>query len=59
MKQEQIFGLIRHALTIVGGALIAKGYIDSDGIEEVYGSVMALVGVVWSYIDKNKKSITT
>ena len=37
MEKEQIFGLVRHALTIVGGALVAKGYLAVDGLDEVYG----------------------
>jgi len=55
MEKEQIFGLIRHALTIIGGALVAKGYLADDGLEEVYGSLMALFGVIWSYAAKMKK----
>ena len=54
MEKEQIFGLIRHALTIIGGALVAKGYLADDGLEEVYGSLMALFGVIWSYAAKKK-----
>lgn len=55
MEKEQIFGLFRHALTIVGGAMVAKGLLDEDGLEEVYGSIMALLGVVWSYSAKRKR----
>ena len=54
MEKEQIFGLIRHALTIIGGALVAKGYLADDGLEEIYGSLMALFGVIWSYAAKKK-----
>ena len=46
--------LIRHALTVLGGAIVTKGYIDASGMEEIIGSVMAIVGVVWS-VYKNKK----
>lgn len=54
MKKEQILGLVRHALTIIGGALIAKGYVQEDMVGEVIGSVMSLTGVIWSIIDKKK-----
>ena len=37
MEKEQIYGLIRHALTVVGGALVAKGYIDADIVGEAVG----------------------
>ena len=55
MEKEQIFGLVRHALTIVGGALVAKGYLAEEGLDEVYGSIMALLGVVWSYAAKRER----
>ena len=54
MEKEQIYGLIRHALTIVGGALVTKGYIDADIVGESIGAVMTLIGVVWSYQAKKK-----
>ena len=54
MEKEQIYGLIRHALTVVGGALVAKGYIDADVVGEAVGAVLTLIGVVWSYQAKKK-----
>jgi|TARA_B100000497_G_C7666965_1_gene402163 hypothetical protein len=54
MEKEQIYGLIRHGLTAVGGVLVTLGYIDEDIIPEVIGAVMTLVGVIWSYQDKKK-----
>ncbi len=54
MEKEQIFGLIRHALTVVGGALVAKGYIEEDVVPEAVGAIVALIGVVWSYQAKKK-----
>jgi hypothetical protein len=55
MEKEQIFGLIRHALTIIGGGMVAKGYLTEDGLDEVYGATMALFGVIWSYVAKMKQ----
>jgi len=54
MGKEQINGLIRHALTVLGGALVTKGYIDADIVPEAVGAVMTLIGVVWSYQSKKK-----
>ena len=54
MEKEQIYGIIRHGLTAVGGVLVTLGYIDEDIIPEVIGVVMTLVGVIWSYQDKKK-----
>ena len=48
MKKEQLFGFIRHALTILGGALVTKGYISDDMSAEAIGIVMSIVGLVWS-----------
>jgi hypothetical protein len=52
MNQEQILGLVRHALTFIGGILITQGLVD-DGIwSEISGSVMTLIGGVWSILSK-------
>ena len=52
MEKEQNYGLIRHGLTVLGGALVTKGYIDAEIVPEVVGAIMTLVGVVWSYQSK-------
>lgn len=54
MKKEVIFSLIRHTLTFVGGILIAKGVIDETAFQEISGALIALIGGVWSIIEKNK-----
>ena len=54
MKKEQIFGLIRHALTIIGGALVAKGYIGDEVSEEIIGVIVSTVGIIWSFTAKKK-----
>ena len=50
--KEQVLGLIRHALTFVGGIIIAKGYIDEALTAELIGGVMTLVGAIWSVASK-------
>lgn len=52
LTKEQIFGLIRHGLTALGGALVAKGIIDEAGLTEAVGALVTLIGVVWSAADK-------
>jgi hypothetical protein len=52
MQKDQINGLIRHTLTIAGGALVTKGVIDEGVMMECVGIAMSLVGVVWSFIEK-------
>jgi hypothetical protein len=52
--KDQLLGLIRHALTFVGGIIVAKGLVDESLSEEVIGGVMTLVGAVWSIVNKKK-----
>jgi hypothetical protein len=53
MNKEQVLGIIRHALTFVGGILIVKGIATEAVTNEVIGAVITAVGAVWSLI-KNK-----
>jgi len=53
MNKEQVLGLIRHALTFIGGVLVIKGLSSEANVEETIGSVMTAVGFLWSVI-KNK-----
>lgn len=50
--KEQTLGLIRHALTFIGGILIAKGLVDDAMVQEILGGVMTLVGAAWSILSK-------
>ncbi len=49
---EQVQGLIRHALTFVGGIAVAKGWLDSSAIGEIIGAIMTLTGTIWSVSSK-------
>lgn len=55
MKKETTLGIIRHALTFVGGVLVMKGIIDEQMAMELSGAVMTLVGGVWSIVDKREE----
>ena len=52
LTKEQILGIVRHALTFVGGIVVMKGFVDDTMVTEIIGGVMTLVGAVWSVIDK-------
>ena len=54
LSQDQWLGIIRHALTFGGGILIAKGLVDDALWSEVSGSVVTLVGAIWSIVAKSK-----
>jgi hypothetical protein len=53
MNKEQVLGMIRHALTFIGGVLVIKGLSSEAAVEETIGAVMTAVGFLWSVI-KNK-----
>lgn len=46
---QATLGAIRHILTLVGGWLIASGWLDPNMLDQVVGAVMALFGFVWSW----------
>jgi len=54
MKKEQLFGLARHLLTILGGAAVAKGYMDEEITQEVIGVILTIFGIAWSIKSKIK-----
>lgn len=50
--KEKVLGLVRHALTFVGGLAVAKGLLDESLVVEVIGGLMTLVGSIWSISSK-------
>lgn len=54
MNKEQVLGLVRHALTFVGGILITKGLLDAGTSSEIAGAVITLIGSVWSVLSKKQ-----
>lgn len=56
---DQVSGLIRHALTTLGGYFAAKGFVDEGMVTEVVGAIMVLIGAAWSWGAKKPKKVTT
>ncbi len=52
LTKEQIMGIIRHALTFVGGIFVVKGLVDETTVTEIVGGAMTLTGAIWSIVDK-------
>jgi hypothetical protein len=52
LTKEQVLGIVRHALTFVGGIVVMKGLIDESTVNEIVGSVITLTGAIWSVIAK-------
>lgn len=51
MTKEQIQGIVRHAMTALGGVLVAISPAITSGLwDTVIGSAVALAGVVWSIV---------
>jgi hypothetical protein len=48
VQKEQVLGLIRHALTFIGGVVVAKGLATDSQMMDIVGMTMTLVGAVWS-----------
>ena len=46
--------LLHHLLTFIGGALVAKGFIDTESLQELIGAVITLLSVGWMALDKYK-----
>ena len=53
MKAAAI-SLLRHLLTFIGGALVAKGFIDTESLQELIGAVITLLSIGWMTVDKAK-----
>lgn len=56
LTKEELLGIVRHGLTFIGGIVITGGLIDSGLYSELSGGILTLAGVIWSIIDKRKKS---
>jgi len=52
LTKEQILGIVRHALTFVGGIVVMKGLVDEILVTELIGGAMTLTGAIWSIINK-------
>lgn len=51
--QSILAGIVRHLVTTGAGVLVTHGYIQSSQTEQVVGAVMLLVGIGWSWWQKN------
>lgn len=54
MNKDQVIGIVRHALTFLGGIIVTKGLIEESTLLEIVGSISTLIGAVWSIIEKTK-----
>ena len=52
--KEEIMGLVRHLMTVIGGYLISKGLASPEQMTEIYGLIIASSGIIWSVLSKIK-----
>ena len=55
MNKQTILAICRHGLTTAGGALVAQGLGDEAIVQEAIGVVIAIIGLVWSIIEKRSR----
>jgi hypothetical protein len=55
MQLTFVLAMLRHLLTFAGGALAARGIVDSGTVEVVSGAVLTIVGAVWSVVEKKQR----
>ncbi len=50
--KETYLSIIRHALTALGVFLVSRGIINEGSLQEITGTVIALVGGLWGAYDE-------
>lgn len=53
-NKDQVLGIIRHTLTMVGGGFIASGVLTEAELFEGIGYLIGSVGFIWSVVVKHK-----
>lgn len=56
IQKQALLGIIRHALTFGGGAVVTRGWLDETTLIEGVGAAITLAGIVWSVIDKRNRT---
>ena len=54
MDQALFLGLLRHVLQLLGGFLMARGYVDAGGMELVSGAVLSVGAAGWYLAGRRK-----
>lgn len=54
---EKTLGILRHALTFIGGIFVTEGYVTESEMNLAAGAIVTLAGVIWSIVSKNKAKV--
>ena len=52
MLKPAILAIVRQILTVLGTALVAKGYVEATEVEPLIGALLTVGSVIWSVADK-------
>lgn len=52
LSEDKVLGMVRHALTTLGGFLVAQGIIEPALVEPLIGVALTAFGMVWSFAVK-------
>lgn len=45
---DTVLGYLRDILKLGGAALVSRGLIDADGVQQAIGALVTLIGIGWS-----------
>lgn len=52
MLKPAILAIVRQILTVLGTALVAKGYVEATEVEPLIGALLTVGSAIWSVADK-------
>lgn len=55
MNQALVVGLLRHALQLLAGVLVTRGYLDSSMADATVGAAVTLGTAGWYVADRVRK----
>lgn len=66
MTADQLMGLVRQVLPLLGGLAIGLGWLTADQVGKITqlvlqigGPLITLIGVIWAFVANSKASILT
>lgn len=61
LSKNQILGIIRQLLTMIGAALASYGFENIAGVnwQEIAGVTVALIATLWGFVDKTNRDKST
>lgn len=54
---DQVSGLLRQVVPLLGGIAIARGWINVEQLTLITGAILSVAGVVWSLFANSQNSI--